>query len=196
MIDFEKFLKVNGIRQVDIVEYLGVSKGFVSQVINGKAGLSPQNLSKLLLNDKGWDITPLVEDGPKVGKMLPLIPLDAIAGYGAEAFSDIQVEEYYSIGAFREADFLIRVNGDSMSPKYCGGDMVACRYVKESVFFQWGRIYVIDTRSQGIMIKRVLRSSSEGAIICKSENEKYDDFEVPINDIQHIALVIGAITLE
>jgi phage repressor protein C with HTH and peptisase S24 domain len=33
------------------------------------------------------------------------------------------------------------------------------------------------------------------AILCKSNNNAYDDFEVPKEDIYHIALVVGAIRL-
>ena len=83
-----------------------------------------------------------------------------------------------------------------MVPKYNGGDIVACKKVKDIFFLQWNRAYVILTRSQGIMIKRVQPSEKEGYIKCVSDNERYAPFDVPTNDIIQIALVNGAITLD
>ena len=93
------------------------------------------------------------EDAPAYEKTLPLIPYDAFAGLPAVdnigiAFKDC--EQYY-IPDFisRGADFLIRVSGDSMVPQYLNGDLLACTLIKDVLFFQWGKIYVIDT-SQGV----------------------------------------------
>lgn len=127
---------------------------------------------------------------------LPLIPSEAFAGPGMPSYDDLRVEDYYTVSDFKNSDFLIRVTGDSMSPKYCGGDIVACKKISETYFFQWGRVYVIYTQSQGIMIKRVQPSEDRDFITCVSDNPKYAPFDVPKSDIVSIALVNGAITLE
>lgn len=129
-------------------------------------------------------------------QMIPLIPLEAFAGYSPEQFLDIPVEDYYHITEFNQADFLIRVKGDSMTPRFNGGDIVACKKLLERLFFQWHRIYVIYTRSQGVMIKRVEQSERENYIKLVSDNPNYSPFEIPEADIADIALVLGAITLE
>jgi len=127
---------------------------------------------------------------------IPLIPTDAFAGPGLPSFDDLPIEEYYDISDFYDADFIIRVKGASMQPNYCSGDLVACRIVQETLFFQWGKIYVINTRSQGVMIKRIKRSSLEGHILLVSDNEDYDPFDVPVSDIDALAIVLGGIKLE
>lgn len=127
---------------------------------------------------------------------LPLIPYEAFAGPGLPAFEDERVEDFYTVTEFRNSDFLIRVKGDSMTPKFNGGDLVACKKVTQAYFFQWGRVYVIYTESQGIVIKRVEPSDKEGCIQCVSDNPKYAPFDVPMEDIISIALVNGAITLD
>lgn len=134
----------------------------------------------------------------QVGHTLPLIPLEAFAGPGEVAYQDIKIEDYYTVTDFKESDFLIRVKGDSMTPKYNGGDLVACKAVDmaHTYFLQWGRVYVIYTRSQGIMIKRVQPCEDEKWITCVSDNPKYAPFNVPKEDIVSIALVNGAITLD
>ena len=91
-------------------------------------------------------------------KGIPLIPMEAIAGFPAidndgVSFDDCQ---HYSIPEFeaKGANFLIRVSGDSMTPLYCNGDIIACRKISEIHFFQWGGVYVLDT-SQGVLVKYV-----------------------------------------
>lgn len=135
------------------------------------------------------------ENGPH---SLPLIPLEAFAGPGLPAYEDERIEDYYTVSEFKNSDFLIRVKGDSMVPRYNGGDIVACKKVEmDKVYFlQWNRAYVILTQSQGVMIKRVQPSERDGYIKCVSDNERYAPFDVPMNDIVQIALVNGAITLD
>ena len=129
---------------------------------------------------------------------LPLIPMEAFAGPGLPTYEDERIEDYYTVTDFKNSDFLIRVKGDSMTPKYSGGDLVACKKVPmdQAYFLQWGRVYVIYTQSQGIMIKRVQPSEDRDFITCVSDNPKYAPFDVPKSDIVSIALVNGAITLE
>lgn len=129
---------------------------------------------------------------------IPLIPLEAIAGPGDPVYEDEKEFEYYSVPAFRDSDFLIRVKGDSMTPKFTGGDLVACKKIdiKSAYFIQWNRVYVVYTQSQGVMIKRIRPSDNEDCIKCVSDNEKYAPFDVPRSDIVALALVNGSISLE
>lgn len=127
---------------------------------------------------------------------IPLIPMEAVAGYGVMAYQDLPVEDYYSITEFKHADFLIRVKGDSMLPKYKAGDIVACQRVEKVNFWQWHNIYVLATRNQGVLIKRVEDGQTPGCITCLSENPAYRPFQVPVEEITSVALVMGAITLE
>ena len=55
----ENFLEVNNLKQIDVVRYLGISKPYMSQVVNGTAKLSPERLIKLINNDMGWDTSML-----------------------------------------------------------------------------------------------------------------------------------------
>lgn len=58
--DIKKFLSDNNLKQKDLVEYLGISKPFASQVANGTSKLGTENLTKLLTNPYGWDTAALV----------------------------------------------------------------------------------------------------------------------------------------
>lgn len=61
MKDFKGFIFYNDINQKDVIEYLGVSKGYMSLVISGKKKLSEENFRKLIENPFGWDTSMLVD---------------------------------------------------------------------------------------------------------------------------------------
>lgn len=59
MADFERFLKDNNLKKIDIADYLQVSKAFIAQLCNGSRRLPPEKFA--LLQAKGWDTTALLE---------------------------------------------------------------------------------------------------------------------------------------
>lgn len=128
---------------------------------------------------------------------IPLIPFNAMAGAlaGEQTALDYECERYV-VPAFKNADFLMRVQGVSMQPTYLSGDIVACQRVPLSdIFFQWNKTYVLDT-SQGALIKRVKPGKDDHHILIVSDNTQYDPFELSCTSIHAIALVIGLIRLE
>jgi len=133
-------------------------------------------------------------------RTLPLIPIDAVAGfngYDAPGISLIDCTQY-EIPDFQavHADFLIRVSGSSMYPKYSSGDILACRKIVEVTFIQWGKIYVIDSQ-QGAMVKRLFEIEGDADhILCKSDNPNYPPFKLPKDEIRSLSIVVGAIRLE
>ena len=132
-------------------------------------------------------------------KGIPLIPMEAIAGFPAidndgVSFDDCQ---HYSIPEFeaKGANFLIRVSGDSMTPLYCNGDIIACRKISEIHFFQWGGVYVLDT-SQGVLVKYVEEcEKNDDCILCVSENKRYKPFPLPKDDIRSLSTIVGLVRL-
>ncbi|MDR2009233.1 MAG: peptidase S24 [Bacteroidales bacterium] len=130
-------------------------------------------------------------------KAIPLIPIDAMAGYMKGELKIMEYEcEYYIIPIFKDAEFLIQVRGSSMTPKYNSGDIVACKRLNlNDIFFQWNKVYVIDT-DQGALIKRIKKSTNESHILLVSENKDYDSFELSKSQINSIAMVVGVIRLE
>ena len=140
---------------------------------------------------------PPLPDGSTEG--VPLIPIDAMAGYGQ---GDTTVMAYetsrYVIPEFEElhVDFMIAVKGSSMYPKYNSGDIVGCKKLDlKDIFFQWNKVYVLDT-TQGAIIKRIKKGSDKNHILLVSDNPAYDPFELHLNKIRAVSLVIGVIRLE
>lgn len=133
----------------------------------------------------------------KDGTGIPLIPVEAMAGcFTGSQTVLLQECDRYVVPAFKNADFLIYVRGDSMQPRYYSGDMVACKMLSPTdLFFQWGKVYVLDT-DQGALIKKVEQGTDDETITLVSENENYKPFQIPRRAVYHIAIVMGLIRTE
>jgi len=198
------------------VEYLNISKrdfyaktGISRGTIESSTSITEDTLAKIIAIYKDLSIDWLftgrepmlikklsTSKNDTKQKGIPLIPLSAMAG----AFTqDVQVMEYecdrYNIPLFDNADFLIEVNGDSMRPLYLSRDIVACKKLPIDTFFQYNRVYVLDT-DQGPLIKRVKKGSTKDTLLIVSENDVYDPFELQRKQIYNIALVLGIIHLD
>ena len=168
----------------------------LEKIVRSCEGLS----AKWLLTGEGemylnGEAPPKTEITPAAaGEGIPLIPVDAMAGFFAGERTVMLHEcERFVVPAFRNADFLITVRGDSMIPRYFSGDLVACKVLGLSdLFFQWGKVYILDTE-QGALIKKVEQGSSSDTIKLVSENAAYSPFEIPRACVYHIAIVLGLI---
>ena len=131
----------------------------------------------------------------KVG--IPLVPLYAMAGSFTGEIGIMNNEcECYSVPGLNNADYLIQVKGNSMLPTYNSGDIVACRRINmQDAFFQWNRVYILDT-DQGPIMKRIKPGSDKEHITIVSDNPEFEPFELHLSKIYHIALVLGCIKLE
>ncbi len=131
------------------------------------------------------------------GEGIPLIPVSAMAGFFAGEVSILELEcERYVVPLFKDAEFLIQVRGSSMYPKYSAGDVVACKKLSvNNLFFQWNKVYVLDT-DQGALIKRVKKSANNNHILVVSDNPQYEQFELSLENVYSVAIVIGVIRLE
>lgn len=144
---------------------------------------------------------PLAEIGKDMKtRPIPLVTEKAVAGFCNGHFSIAQedVKEYYVIPKFRfcKVDFMIEVSGLSMYPHFNPGDVIACTVLTDRKFLQWNKCHVIATREQGILVKRLMPSSHEGCITAVSENKEYPPFDIPMDEITGIALVVGSVSLE
>ena len=134
-----------------------------------------------------------------MGRILPLLPISAVAGWNGweEAGVDYNECEKIDIGYLKKfnAEFCIRIAGNSMEPNYHNGDIIACRKLSESTFIQWGKVYLIDSE-QGAMLKRVFPSTVEEMIECRSDNQDYPPFLLPKEEIRSLSVVVATVRVE
>lgn len=172
----------------------------IGKILSSFPEISPEWLltgKGKMLKDSGMPVAKHCENN---NEGIPLIPIEAVAGWNGVDTSGVSLIEceHYQIPDFVSAgaEYLIRVSGSSMYPKYSSGDILACKKIHEITFFQWGKIYVIDS-AQGAMVKRLFEcSTNTDNIICKSDNDKYPSFELPKSEIRSLSIVIGVVRLE
>ncbi|WP_300794258.1 LexA family transcriptional regulator [uncultured Bacteroides sp.] len=198
LLEFVEFKKMNK-RQFQIS--IGVSNSYIQNLNENIGPLILEKISAVypelniewLLTGEGNMIN---EKKKNKSNGIPLIPTYAMAGqFTCEQNIMENNCERYVIPVF-DADFLIPVHGTSMQPYLNSGDIIACKKIyMDKLFFQWNRIYVIDT-NQGILVKRIRKSEKKDYVILISDNPDYDPMEINIENIYSLSLVIGTIRLE
>ena len=113
-----------------------------------------------------------------------MVPLRARAGYlaGYEDPEYIQTLPAYrlpglSVGTYR----MFEIYGHSMVPTYHESDIVIGRYVENLLEIRDDRVYIVVTRRDGIVAKRVVnRVQIEGKLILNSDNQRHPGEYPPI----------------
>lgn len=167
-------------------------------LITGKGNMLKDTSESIepIKKDNQENIIPAKPTSPSDPKGIPLIPTSAMAGIFSGEMQVLEYEcERFVIPTFKDADFLIAIKGTSMYPKYHSGDLVACKKLPIDTFFQWNKVYVLDTE-QGALIKRVKQGSNPQTLSIHSDNPNYPPFELDLTKIFNIALVVGVIRLE
>lgn len=201
----ERLVQYLKFKKIGMNKFEGMAKLSSGYIANLKSNPGADILTKIFNTapdlDRRWLLT---GDGDMISsavkdtqESIPLIPVNAIGGFLSGVSDPIMNYdcERYIVPLFKGADFLIRVDGDSMLPKYMPGDIVACRKIVDASWFQWGKTYVVDTK-QGALIKRIEPSDKEGCIMLCSENEKYKPIAIDSNEINAVAIVKGVIRIE
>ena len=181
---FEKMCGI-GNGTIDKIGSRGPSSNLISRIIE----VYPELSADWLISGKEAHTGAVKTPG------IPLLPFGALAGYmgennGVQSFNGETV--YFPDFSERGADCAIRVEGDSMIPRYNSGDVLAIRILRDPAFFQWGRCYVIST-TQGCIVKRLFPDPDDPeGIICHSENsEMYPDYKITKSDVLAVAIVVG-----
>lgn len=208
-----KYLDFIGVTPYKFYQETGITRGVLTQ----NNGMSEENTTRFLAYYKNvnpeWLLTgqgsmlktssdlktsiPVAKPVESSTDGIPLIPIEAMAGFGIGEMQIMEFEsERFVVPTFKGADFLIQVKGSSMYPKYNSGDIVACKKLPlNDLFFQWNKVYVLDTE-QGALIKRIDIGSDEDHVMIISDNEKYRPFPLHKSKINAISIVMGVIRLE
>ena len=206
VIDLKGFRKANGITQKELADYLGISNAFISQIEMGDRSLPKNQLSKILLNQMGWDTTELrkvVSDiEPSGKKKIPLYDdITTIGGYN-ETVANVEsngVSEWVDAGDwFPDATAAIHHYGDSMV-EYPSGCILVLKRVNDPRLLINGENYVIETNE--FRITKQIQDDGEDYIMAYSSNrETYPDghlihspIKIPKDVIRHLDLVVGCV---
>lgn len=204
------YLEYKGISDYRFEKDMSLSKGYINKAKNPTAdvlikmcGIYTDLSSEWLLRGEGemlkGETQAIALKADSNEKLIPLYRNEAAAGFGTADFAirPEDIEGYYKIKEFMNADFMLHVRGDSMLPLYKPGDTIAVREIKECNFIQWGKPHLIAARYQGLLIKRLYSSEQDDTVSAVSDNkEVYPPFRIPMEDITGIALIIGTVRLD
>ena len=205
----DKFMIDKGLNDNRITLECKLSNGIIGKA-RKRGSLSQENISKILFRypelNANWLLgvdgdmlkSPVATKVSTSGDGIPLVTNEAAAGFGNSTFaiSNQDIQALYKVPDFTDIDFMIRVKGNSMYPKYSSGDVIACRILRNSKFIEWNKPHLVSTTEHGLIVKRLRKSKAANCITAISDNTEYEPFDIPMNEVTGIAIIIGIIRLE
>lgn len=144
------------------------------------------NLENLLKLDDNRILLPIVVDN-RGENSIEIIPHKARAGY-LTGYSDpefIEGLQQISLPFLQHGKFrAFPVAGDSMPP-HKEGSFIIGRYVERLGDVMDGKTYILLTKNEGIVYKRLNRNG-KNRLMLKSDNSFYEPYEVRASDILEI----------
>lgn len=122
-----------------------------------------------------------------------------VTGSIVMSFDDLagQEPEYrINYAPFNDCSFYRPVWGESMSPRFNPGDVIACKRVINKNYILYGETYLCIISLDGDFyetIKILRRHANPGMIILKPANTEFDETEIPINAILELYLIKGKV---
>lgn len=199
--------------QAQFAEQVGLDPSMISKVLSGKLTPSESLINRIVVNigvSKAWLTTgedvpfprqlhasEMRDTGQRIKDALlnvnpgaPVYDIDVTAGTRelSRMFTDERVVGYLSMPGINPDCPIVRVSGDSMSPRISNGGYISIRPVSNSAPIFWGQIYVVVLEDYR-MVKFIRRHPDPSKVILHSENPRYDDMEIPRNSIQQLYLV-------
>ena len=212
-----------GLTQEDLAVKLGVNRAMIGSYEEGRAvpKLSVLQLIahtfQVSVDDLiGADLSQKQSGGPAVDvkgthlrvlstvvdskdrEMVTLVPAKAAAGY-LNGYADPQFVE--ALPQFRlpfpelskERTYrAFQIIGTSMEP-IPNGAYIICEYVQNWQYIKNGQTYVLVTRDEGIVFKRVYHQNTE--LMRRSDNPEYKSYSVPLSSLVEVWKATGYICL-
>ncbi len=147
------------------------------------------------------------EEPKKERHLIPFYDVTAIGGrqYDADMAPAAAAPEMIDTGDwFNDATAAMRVQGDSMSPEYKSGSIVALKQIVDKRVIMYGEDYVVET-DEFRVIKRIQRSDNPQCLLaCSTNSEQWESgplkgrlihepFEIPKDAIRRMFLVLGEV---
>ncbi len=144
-------------------------------------------------------ILSILVDKEDDNELISVVPVKASAGY-TSGYGDVDFIE--SLEKFtlpvpeisRNKTYRVfQINGDSMLPVK-PGSYIICEYEHDWYNVSNDQCYIVITRDDGIIYKRVINNLKDGHLLLKSDNPEYKPYKVPPENIIEIWKALGYIS--
>lgn len=206
-----------GMSQLDAANALGVQQAAVSNQLNGrpfgKNSAAKWNSAfgfriNWLLTGEGpmFDTQEQeskyehhhLEDHPELNhdNDIPVIPARLFRAPEINIYEYVMnsanVERLPPVPHFQKHDLFATCPGDAMAPRICRGYLLALRRMPIDSTIINGEIYVVDTLSQGMFLRRIVNNGDTLTFIAENQQD-FPDFELPYSDVINIFRVVGVL---
>ena len=167
--------------QGDFAKILDINRSVLSAAMNGNETYLTDNLMRKV--DKFYEEN-FDSDGSRMTKgTLLVIPTEAMAGTLGEFAESVHTYECERmVSPIKDADYAIKVCGDSMTPEIPNGSHILIKKIHEEQFVEWGKIFCLDT-SNGAVIKKIYPTENPEVIECRSVNPDFPPFRINVKHI-------------
>lgn len=211
----KEYFSETGTSQQDAAKVLNVQQAAVSNQINGRpfGKNSAAKWNKAFGFRINWLLTgegPMfdhqdhhsreyhLEDHPELNHDddIPVIPAKLFRCPDINIYDYVinaeNVEKLPHVPHFQKHDLFATCPGDAMAPKLCRGYLLALRLLPKGAPIINGEIYVVDTKSNGMFVRKIVDLGDSLRFVAENNGE-FPDFELPYSDIYNIFRVVGAL---
>jgi transcriptional regulator with XRE-family HTH domain len=214
----KEYFSEAGISQMEVARVLNVQPAAVSNQLNGRS-FGKNSAAKWsnafgfrinwLLTGEGPMFDPqnipntdgLLEDHPELNhdEDIPVVPARLFRAPEINTYEYVMnstsVDRLPPVPHFQKHDMFATCPGDAMAPRIRRGYLVALRKMPKDSPIINGEIYVIDTMSSGMFLRRIVDNGPEvGTLTFIAENkQEFPDFDLPYSDIINVFRVVGVL---
>ena len=204
-----------GMSQIEAAKILDVQQAAVSNQLNGRpfGKNSAAKWNKAFGFRINWLLTgegPMfdknseqakeynIEDHPELNhdEDIPVVPARLFRAPEIDIYEYVinstTVEKLPPVPHFQKHELFATCPGDAMAPRICRGYLLALRRMPEDTPIINGEIYVVDTKTLGMFLRRIVDNGDTVTFIAENQAD-FPDFELPHTDITNIFRVVGVL---
>lgn len=204
-----------GMSQMDAARELGVQQAAVSNQLNGRP-FGKNSAAKwnrafgfrfnwlitgegAMFDDDIHDLTHVdIEDHPELNhdNDIPVIPARLFRAPEINIYEYVvnstSVDRLPPVPHFQKHDLFATCPGDAMAPRICRGYLIALRRMPNDATIVNGEIYVVDTMTNGMFLRKIV-DTGEGLRFIAENQKEFPDFELPYSEIINVFRVVGVL---
>lgn len=212
----KEYFSEMGMSQQEVANILDVQQAAVSNQLNGRSfgKNAAAKWSKAFGFRTNWLITGegpmfeahhefphtdgMFEDHPELNHDddIPVVPARLFRAPEINIYEYVMnsssVDRLPPVPHFQKHDMFAMCPGDAMAPRICRGYLLALRKISRDIPIINGEIYVVDTMSSGMFLRKIVDNGSGLTFIAENQ-EDFPDFELPYNDIINVFRVVGVL---